>query len=267
MHGILKLRQMIQDDPTHGLARALRRASAPRSCRSTARRGPASGAVGRRGGHRQCLTPPGLELLAQELRRGARAATRPRHDALPRQGRDPRRARRRSSRRSRSCAARASRSWPASTASTTTPRSRASASSTSCSTWTRVDRITVKLRVPLDAPEVPSVTPDWPTADHQEREVYDMFGVVFDGPPRPAPHPHARGLRGPPAAPRLPDRRRARPLHDQRGRGPRLHRSASTCRRPMSHRASPSTAGWRSRSTSPSGAPDARRARRPTRSC
>jgi NADH-quinone oxidoreductase subunit C len=43
----------------------------------------------------------------------------------------------------------------------------------------RVDRITVKLRVPLDAPEVDSVTPEWPTADHQEREVYDMFGVVF----------------------------------------------------------------------------------------
>ena len=32
-------------------------------------------------------------------------------------------------------------------------------------------------------------------------------------PPGPAPHPHARGLRGPPAAPRLPDRRRAGPLH------------------------------------------------------
>ena len=27
------------------------------------------------------------------------------------------------------------------------------------------------------------MTPDWPTADHQEREVYDMFGVVFDGHP------------------------------------------------------------------------------------
>jgi NADH-quinone oxidoreductase subunit C len=46
-----------------------------------------------------------------------------------------------------------------------------------------VDRITVKTRVPLDAPTVPSVTPDWPTADHQEREVYDMFGVLFDGHP------------------------------------------------------------------------------------
>jgi NADH-quinone oxidoreductase subunit C len=47
----------------------------------------------------------------------------------------------------------------------------------------RVDRITVKLRVPLDAPRVESVTADWPTADHQEREVYDMFGVVFEGHP------------------------------------------------------------------------------------
>jgi NADH-quinone oxidoreductase subunit C len=53
----------------------------------------------------------------------------------------------------------------------------------------RVDRITVKLRVATESPHVDSVTPDagdgpgWPTADHQEREVYDMFGVVFDGHP------------------------------------------------------------------------------------
>ena len=46
-----------------------------------------------------------------------------------------------------------------------------------------VDRITVKVRVPTDAPNVPSVTEAWPTADHQEREVYDMFGIVFRGHP------------------------------------------------------------------------------------
>jgi NADH-quinone oxidoreductase subunit C len=53
-----------------------------------------------------------------------------------------------------------------------------------------VDRITVKVRVRSDAPVVESVTPDtpdgrrgWPTADHQEREVFDMFGVVFEGHP------------------------------------------------------------------------------------
>jgi len=53
----------------------------------------------------------------------------------------------------------------------------------------RVDRVTVKLRVSLDAPEVDSVTPDgqdgkgWPTAENQEREIYDMFGVIFRGHP------------------------------------------------------------------------------------
>jgi NADH-quinone oxidoreductase subunit C len=52
----------------------------------------------------------------------------------------------------------------------------------------RVDRVTVKLRLGLDAPEVDSVTPEWPTADHQEREIYDMFGVVFRG------HPNLRRI-------------------------------------------------------------------------
>jgi NADH-quinone oxidoreductase subunit C len=48
---------------------------------------------------------------------------------------------------------------------------------------TALDRITVKLRVPIDDPHVDSVTPEWPTANYPEREVYDMFGVVFDGHP------------------------------------------------------------------------------------
>lgn len=47
----------------------------------------------------------------------------------------------------------------------------------------RVDRITVKARVPVDAPEIDSVCERWPTANHQEREVYDMFGVIFRGHP------------------------------------------------------------------------------------
>ena len=46
-----------------------------------------------------------------------------------------------------------------------------------------VDRITVKLRVHTEAPEVESIMEDWPTADFQEREIYDMFGVVFTGHP------------------------------------------------------------------------------------
>ncbi|MEA2210119.1 MAG: NADH-quinone oxidoreductase subunit [Solirubrobacteraceae bacterium] len=44
-----------------------------------------------------------------------------------------------------------------------------------------IDRITVRARVPLDAPSVPSVIELYPGANHPEREVYDMFGVVFDG--------------------------------------------------------------------------------------
>ena len=46
-----------------------------------------------------------------------------------------------------------------------------------------LDRVAVKLRVTVAEPRVPSVTPQWPTADHQEREIFDMFGVVFDGHP------------------------------------------------------------------------------------
>src|SRR5688572_23065801 len=46
-----------------------------------------------------------------------------------------------------------------------------------------VDRISVRTRVPVDDPHVPSVMAEWPTADHQEREAYDMFGVIFDGHP------------------------------------------------------------------------------------
>ena len=46
-----------------------------------------------------------------------------------------------------------------------------------------VDRITVKARVPLDAPRIRTVVELFPGANHPEREVYDMFGVVFDGHP------------------------------------------------------------------------------------
>ena len=41
----------------------------------------------------------------------------------------------------------------------------------------------MKTRVGADAPMVPTVTDLFPTADFQEREVYDFFGVVFDGHP------------------------------------------------------------------------------------
>jgi NADH-quinone oxidoreductase subunit C len=47
----------------------------------------------------------------------------------------------------------------------------------------RVDRITIRTRVTTEEPAVPSVCDLWPGANHPEREVYDMFGVVFDGHP------------------------------------------------------------------------------------
>jgi len=47
----------------------------------------------------------------------------------------------------------------------------------------RVDRISVKARVPTEAPRIATVIDIWPGADHPEREVYDMFGVEFEGHP------------------------------------------------------------------------------------
>ena len=47
----------------------------------------------------------------------------------------------------------------------------------------RTDRINVKTRLGVDEPRLPSVVDLFPTADFQEREVYDMFGVAFQGHP------------------------------------------------------------------------------------
>ncbi|MDQ1653168.1 MAG: NADH-quinone oxidoreductase subunit, partial [Cryptosporangiaceae bacterium] len=44
-------------------------------------------------------------------------------------------------------------------------------------------RIRLEAAVPEDDPHLPSVTAVYPTADWQEREAYDMFGIVFDGHP------------------------------------------------------------------------------------
>jgi NADH-quinone oxidoreductase subunit C len=49
----------------------------------------------------------------------------------------------------------------------------------------RVERLNVKTRMGVDNAAVPTVTDLFPTADFQEREVYDMFGIVFDGHPDP----------------------------------------------------------------------------------
>jgi NADH-quinone oxidoreductase subunit C len=43
-------------------------------------------------------------------------------------------------------------------------------------------RVRLEVAVPVDG-SVPSVTSVYPTADWQERETYDMFGVIFEGHP------------------------------------------------------------------------------------
>jgi NADH-quinone oxidoreductase subunit C len=49
-------------------------------------------------------------------------------------------------------------------------------------------RVRVKAGLPEEDLRVPSATPLFPAADWQEREVYDFFGVRFDG------HPHLRRI-------------------------------------------------------------------------
>jgi NADH-quinone oxidoreductase subunit C len=44
-------------------------------------------------------------------------------------------------------------------------------------------RVRLEVAVTAEDPHVPSVTKVYPTADWQERETYDMFGIVFDGHP------------------------------------------------------------------------------------
>ena len=48
--------------------------------------------------------------------------------------------------------------------------------------------LTVKTQLPRAHPVVASVTPIWRGAEFQEREVYDLFGVTFEG------HPDLRRL-------------------------------------------------------------------------
>jgi NADH-quinone oxidoreductase subunit C len=44
-------------------------------------------------------------------------------------------------------------------------------------------RVRIETAVTVEDPHVPSLTGLYPTADWQERETYDMFGIVYDGHP------------------------------------------------------------------------------------
>ena len=43
--------------------------------------------------------------------------------------------------------------------------------------------LAVKVYCPRNAPHIPSVADLWPAADWQEREAFDLLGIVFDGHP------------------------------------------------------------------------------------
>jgi NADH-quinone oxidoreductase subunit C len=47
----------------------------------------------------------------------------------------------------------------------------------------RVERLRVKAMLPSESPEIDSAVDLFPTANFQEREAYDFFGVVFRGHP------------------------------------------------------------------------------------
>ena len=47
----------------------------------------------------------------------------------------------------------------------------------------RVERLRVKAMLPSESPEIDSAVDLFPTANFQEREAYDFFGVVFHGHP------------------------------------------------------------------------------------
>ena len=47
----------------------------------------------------------------------------------------------------------------------------------------RVERLRVKAMLPAEGPEIDSVNELFPTANFQEREAFDFFGIVFRGHP------------------------------------------------------------------------------------
>jgi NADH-quinone oxidoreductase subunit C len=48
---------------------------------------------------------------------------------------------------------------------------------------TNRQRLCLKVGLPERNPHVASLTPLWSTANYQEREAFDMFGITFDGHP------------------------------------------------------------------------------------
>jgi NADH-quinone oxidoreductase subunit C len=47
----------------------------------------------------------------------------------------------------------------------------------------RRERLRMRVQVPADDPTVPTLFDLWPGSENLEREVYDMFGIAFEGHP------------------------------------------------------------------------------------
>jgi len=52
----------------------------------------------------------------------------------------------------------------------------------------RRDVLRLRVRLPGESPVIETVVPVWPTADWHEREIFDLFGIRFEG------HPNLRRL-------------------------------------------------------------------------
>jgi NADH-quinone oxidoreductase subunit C len=52
----------------------------------------------------------------------------------------------------------------------------------------RKDRVRLKVKLPGEDPRVDSIVPVWPAANYFEREVFDLFGIHFEG------HPYLRRI-------------------------------------------------------------------------
>ena len=226
MHGVLQAAEVDPGQPRPGLARPATAATGPRRCSATRAAPP-----------RTCSAPEdtpvpdatGLELLAGELRDPRATAVvldtvffrrqRARSSSTPARVRDRARA-------------------PA------TPRAFSFLSSVHGVDYypeeprlgviyelidmEKVDRVASSAASTPSCPEMPSVVDTPPGRRPPGARGLRHVRRGLHRAPGPPPHPHARGLRGPPAAPRLPDRRRAGDLHLQRGPGPRLARVRSS---------------------------------------
>ncbi len=53
--------------------------------------------------------------------------------------------------------------------------------------YTHRHNVTIKAKVPIEDPHIPSASDLWRAADWHERECRDMFGIVFDGHPNLVP--------------------------------------------------------------------------------